>query len=106
ISLARQAMMRRSSSSGAKTSQPSPASRTERQCRARQAFEKLVLPALKGKYFVSDTGRLTYPLMREMLASIRRRAKASGLADVPVVLTNHPKDLRDLPALKRFVGEV
>jgi hypothetical protein len=106
ISLARQQLTRRSSSSGAKTSQLAPASRTERQSRARQAFEKLVLPALKGKYFVSDTGRLNYPLMREMLASIRHRAKMSGLADVPIVLTNHPKDLRDLPAIKRFVGEV
>ncbi len=41
-----------------------------------------------------------------MLASIRHRAKASGLADVPVVLTNHPKDIRDLPAIERFVEEV
>ena len=64
------------------------------------------MPALKGEYFVSDTGRLNYSLLREMLASIRHRAKASGLADVPVVLTNHPKDIRDLPAIERFVGEV
>jgi hypothetical protein len=106
ISLARQQMMRRSSSGGAKTSQLAPAATSEPQSRTRQAFEKLVMPALKGKYFVSDTGRLNYPLLREMLASIRRRAKASGLADVPVVLTNHPKDIRDLPAIERFVGEV
>lgn len=70
------------------------------------AFEKVVKPALKRKHFVSDTGRLNYPLMREMLASIRRRARDSGLANLPVVLTNHPKDLRDLPAIERFVGEV
>jgi hypothetical protein len=69
-------------------------------------FEKLILPALKRKHFVSDTGRLNYPLMREMLASIRQRANESGLAQVPVVLTNHPKDIRDLAAIERFVGEV
>ena len=106
ISLAGQQMTRRSSGSGAKTSQPAPVSKPEPQSRARQAFQKLVMPALKGKYLVSDTGRLNYPLLREMLASIRLRAKASGLADVPVVLTNHPKDIRDLPAIERFVGEI
>ena len=106
VSLARQQLKRHSSSSGAKTSQVAPAPQSEHQSRARQAFEKLVLPVVKRKYFVSDTGRLNYPLMREMLASIRHRAKASGLANVPVVLTNHPKDIRDLPAIERFVGEV
>ena len=61
---------------------------------------------MKRKHFVSDTGRLNYPLMREMLFSIRQRAHASGLAQVPVVLTNHPKDIRDLAAIERFVEEV
>jgi hypothetical protein len=70
------------------------------------AFEKLILPAIKRKHFVSDTGRLNYPLMREMLTSIRRRALDSGLVNIPVVLTNHPKDIRDLPAIEKFVGEV
>jgi hypothetical protein len=70
------------------------------------AFEKLIMPAIKGKHFVSDTGRLNYPLMREMLASIRQRARDTGLAKIPIVLTNHPKDIRDLPAIERFVGEV
>ena len=69
------------------------------------AFEKVLVPAVKRKHFVSDTGRLNYPLMREMLASIQQRAQASGLTQVPVVLTNHPKDLRDLPAIERFVEE-
>jgi hypothetical protein len=69
------------------------------------AYEKLILPLLKRKHFVSDTGRLNYPLMREMLASIRQRANESGLDHVPVVLTNHPKDIRDLPAIERFVDE-
>lgn len=70
------------------------------------AYEKLIKPALKPKYFVSDTGRLNYSLMKEMLASIRRRAHATGLPNVPVVLTNHPKDVRDWQGLERFVGDL
>jgi hypothetical protein len=70
------------------------------------AFEKLIMPAIKRKHFVSDTSRLNYPLMRQMLASIRQRARDTGLTKVPIVLTNHPKDIRDLPAIERFVGEV
>jgi len=69
------------------------------------AFEKLIKPAVKRKHFVSDTGRLNYPLMREMLASIRQRARESALTQLPVVLTNHPKDIRDFPGIERFVGE-
>jgi len=61
---------------------------------------------LKRKYFVSDTGRLNYRLMQEMLGSIRQRAHDSRWSQVPIVLTNHPKDIRDLSALERFVGEV
>ena len=69
-------------------------------------YEKLIQPAIKRKYFVSDLGRLNYPLMRELLASIRQRVQASGLAKVPVVLTNHPKDIREWGAIERFVGDV
>jgi hypothetical protein len=70
-----------------------------------RVYEKLIAPALKRKYFVSDLSRLNYPLMREMLASIRKRAQASGLEKIPVVLTNHPKDIRDWDAIERFIGE-
>lgn len=69
-------------------------------------YEKLIEPTIKRKYFVSDLSRLNYPLMCEMLASIRKHARASGLPAVPVVLTNHPKDIRDWEAIERFVGEV
>ena len=71
-----------------------------------RVYEKLIAPAIRRKHFVSDLSRLNYPLMREMLASIRDRARASGLSKVPVVLTNHPKDIRDWDAIERFVGEV
>jgi hypothetical protein len=69
------------------------------------AFDKLIKPAIRRKHFVSDTGRLNYPLLREMLASIRQRAGESGLTQLPIVLTNHPKEIRDFPAIERFVGE-
>jgi hypothetical protein len=69
-------------------------------------YEKLIEPALKRKYFVSDTSRLNYPLMREMLLSMRRRAGETGLEPVPVVITNHPKDMRDWDGLERFIGEL
>ena len=102
ISLARQQMNRASTGQAAQArvdSKSNPGSRIG------LAFEKLIMPAIKRKHFVSDTGRLNYPLMREMLASIRERARASGLPQLPVVLTNHPKDIRDFPAIERFVGE-
>ena len=71
-----------------------------------RVYEKLIAPVINRKYFVSDLSRLNYPLMCEMLASIREKARASGLSKVPVVLTNHPKDIRDWDAIERFVGEV
>lgn len=90
-------------------SNPAPAGRpqldTNRSGIAR-VYEKLIQPAIRRKYFVSDTGRLNYPLMREMLSSIRQRANDSGLSKVPVVLTNHPKDIRDWDGLERFIGEL
>jgi hypothetical protein len=67
--------------------------------------EKLIEPVIKRKYFVSDLSRLNYPLMREMLLQIRQRAVTSGLPKVPVVLTNHPKDIRDWAGLERFVAK-
>jgi hypothetical protein len=83
-----------------------PAEKQSTPSRFELAYEKLILPLVKRKHFVSDTGRLNYPLMREMLFSIRQRAQSSGLAQLPVVLTNHPKNIRDLPAIERFVGQV
>lgn len=85
----------------------SPIARLDSQRRGfARIYEKLIEPALNGKYFVSDTSRLNYPLMREMLASIRRRAQETGLSQIPVVITNHPKHMRDWDALERFTGEL
>ena len=105
ISLARQ-QINRSPNSEARSQRPQADSKSNRPSRISLAVEKLIMPAVKRKHFVSDTGRLHYPLMREMLASIRARACASGLTQLPVVLTNHPKDIRDLASIERLVGEV
>jgi hypothetical protein len=109
LSLARRALGRQSSKQSdfeAPTKAPDRSQMDRQASRVSLAYEKLILPAVRRKHFVSDTGRLNYPLMREMLSSIRQRAQASGLAQVPVVLTNHPKDIRDLAGIERFVEEV
>jgi hypothetical protein len=90
----------------APTSHSNVESKSNRGSRIGLAVEKLIKPAVKRKHFVSDTGRLNYPLLREMLASIRERARNSGLTQIPIVLTNHPKDIRDLPAIEKFIGDV
>jgi len=104
LALVRERLQRRGSDS---TAAPSgrPKLDTESSGVAR-VYEKLIEPAIKRKYFVSDTSRLNHPLMREMLAQIRQRARDSGLAKVPVVLTNHPKDIRDWEGTERFIGEL
>ncbi len=105
ISLARQ-QINRPPNSEAQSQRLQADAKSNRQSRIGLAVEKLIMPAVKRKHFVSDTGRLNYPLMREMLASIRARTRASGLTQLPVVLTNHPKDIRDMPSIERLVGEV
>lgn len=72
----------------------------------RRVYDKGVVPYLKGRHLISDLAQLDYSLMTEMLESIRRRARASGLKDVPVILENHTKDLRDFSHIDRFVGDV
>ena len=69
-------------------------------------YEKGFVPYLKGKYLISDLAQLDYSLLKEMLLSIRRRARASGLSDVPVILENHTKDVRDFSHIERFVADV
>ena len=64
------------------------------------------MPYLKGKHLISDIAQLDYALLCEMLASIRRRARARGLDEVPVILENHTKDVRDFSHIERFVGDV
>ncbi len=68
-------------------------------------YHKVFIPYLTGNYLVSNTARLNYPLLREMLASIRRHAQASGKPAVPAVITNHPKEIRSFTSFERFIRE-
>ena len=72
----------------------------------KRVYDKGVLPYLKGRHLISDLAQLDYQLMTEMLASIRRRARQSGLTEVPIILENHTKDLKDFSPLERFVTDV
>jgi hypothetical protein len=72
----------------------------------RRVYDKGIVPYVKGRHLISDLAQLDYSLMTEMLESIRRRTRASGLNDVPVILENHTKDLRDFSHIDRFVGDV
>ena len=69
----------------------------------RRIYRKGIVPYLRGKHTISDLAQLDYPLMMEMLDSIRKRSRASGLTDVPVVLENHTKDLHNFSDLERFL---
>jgi len=72
----------------------------------RKLYDKLVIPYAKGKHFISDIAQLDYQLMTEMLAAIRRRARATGQREVPIVLENHTKDITDFHDIERFVADV
>lgn len=69
-------------------------------------YEKGIRPGLGGWYLTADLSRLSYRLMREMLRSIRRRALDSGLAEVPVIISNHSKDIKDFTVIERFTSEM
>jgi hypothetical protein len=69
-------------------------------------YEKGVVPYVRGKHLISDLAQLDHALLGEMLRSIRRRAHASGLQEVPVILENHTKDIGDFSHIERFIGEV
>lgn len=72
----------------------------------RRIYEKGLVPYLRGKHLISDLAQLDYPLMGEMLTSIRRRARATGLANIPVVLGIHTKDIRVFDDIERFVSDI
>jgi len=74
--------------------------------RFKRIFKNVISPYLTGVQFISDIAQLDYSLMSEMLRSIRRRARASRLGEVPIVLENHTKDISDFAHIERFVAEV
>jgi len=68
-------------------------------------YDKAIKPCFKGKHLVSDISRLNRSFMREMLQDIRRRAAATGLSSLPVILTNHSKYLTDFKPLEGFLDK-
>jgi hypothetical protein len=73
--------------------------------KAKRVLDKVIVPYVKGKHMISDLAQLDYPLLLEMLSSIRKRARRSGLQDIPVVLENHTKDIRDFSDIERFLEQ-
>jgi hypothetical protein len=71
--------------------------------RMKRVYRKVIVPYVRGKHTISDLAQLDYALMMEMLEAIRKRSRASGLSDVPVVLENHTKDLQNFSDLERFL---
>ena len=71
-----------------------------------QIYDKAIKPVLAGKYEVGDTSRLDYGALRELLEAIRTMARASGVRELPLILTSHSKYIKDYGAIERFVREV
>lgn len=68
-----------------------------------RGYDKAIKPCVEGKQMVADIGTLDYPALREMLAKIQRLAQSTGLAQVPVILTNHSKYVTDFRPIERFL---
>ena len=68
--------------------------------------KKLLKRYVVGQTEIADLAQLNYATMRQMLAHIRRQAARSGLPNVPVILENHTKDIRDFSDIERFVADV
>jgi hypothetical protein len=69
----------------------------------KRVYRKAIVPYVRGKHTISDLAQLDYALMMEMLDSIRKRSRASGVTEIPVVLENHTKDLQNFSDLERFL---
>lgn len=71
-----------------------------------RVYDKAIAPVIFGKHLTADIGQLSLPLLREMIAAVRRRAMAAGLERVPVVLTNHSKYMTGFAGFDTFLGEI
>lgn len=67
-------------------------------------LRKMALRYSRSNLQISDLSRFDFDSMKAMLADIRRRAKETGLATVPVILENHSKDILDFSDIERFVS--
>ncbi|MEE8268985.1 MAG: hypothetical protein V3R23_03115 [Nitrospinaceae bacterium] len=59
----------------------------------------------KGTYQIGDLSALEYPWLCCMMKSIRKRARSSGLSDIPVILENHTKEIRRFKDIERFISD-
>ena len=58
-----------------------------------------------GAYQIGDLSALEYPWLRYMMKSIRKRAQSSGLSEIPVILENHTKEIRNFKDIERFISD-
>jgi hypothetical protein len=71
-----------------------------------RAYDKAIKPSLSGKHMTADIGQLDYVGLTEMLGAIRTRARASGLKELPIILTNHSKYIKDFSHIERFIKDL
>ena len=67
----------------------------------RPCWERLQNLLLSGRR-ISDLSQLSFWETKLVLKDIRRQALRSGWKEVPVVVTNHTKDIRDFGTIRRF----
>lgn len=60
----------------------------------------------ENRFYIADLSEMSGLLWRRMLDEIRRKARLSGWATVPVVLENHTKDLGDMRNIQLFAEHV
>lgn len=59
-----------------------------------------------GRWVISDIAQLDYEQLSAMLSYIRKRARRSSLAELPIILANHTKDITSFAHITRFLDEV
>lgn len=55
---------------------------------------------------IADLSALSFPMMKDMLQAIRCEARSRDIADIPIILENHTKDITDFSAIARFANYV
>jgi hypothetical protein len=61
---------------------------------------------LTGRWIISDIAQLDYDQLTRGLRYVRRMANRSGLAEVPVILSSHTKDIEDFGYIERFLDDI
>ena len=71
-----------------------------------RAYHKAIKPSVRGRHTTADIGELDHPALKEMLKAMRAQARSSGLRELPIILTNHSKNISDFSHIERFVADV